>query len=68
MKAIWKRIYDLIIKFISVKGVAFAASFVAFAIKPGEYTFYSVVIFGSLFIVGREYGKYLEILKVIKGK
>lgn len=68
MKAIWKRIYDLIIKFISVKGVAFVASFSAFVVNPEEYTFYSVVIFGSLFIVGREYGKYLEILKVIKGK
>ena len=68
MKAICKRIYDLIIKMISVKGLAFVSSFVAFTVKPSEYTFYCVVVFGSLLIVGREYGKLLEVLKVIKGK
>ena len=68
MKAIWSRIYNLIIKIISVKGVFAIAAFVSLAIKPGEYTFYCAVIFGSLFIVGREYDKLLEVLKVIKGK
>jgi hypothetical protein len=68
MKAILQRVYDLIFKLISVKGFAFIASFVAFSVKPSEYTFYTVVIFGSLLIVGREYGKLLEVLKVIKGK
>lgn len=68
MKAIGERIYNLIIKLISVKGLFAISAFVTLAIKPGEYTFYSAVIFGSLFIVGREYGKLLEVLKVIKGK
>ena len=68
MKTILQRIYDLIIKIISVKGLFAIAAFVALVAKPGEYTFYCAVIFGSLFIVGREYGKLLEVLKVIKGK
>lgn len=68
MKAIGERIYNLIIKLISVKGLFAISAFVTLAIKPEEYTFYSAVIFGSLFIVGREYGKLLEVLKVIKGK
>lgn len=62
-----KRIRDLFIKLVSVKGIMAIASFVSFAINPSEWTFYLAVIFGALFIVGREYGKLLEVLKIIKG-
>lgn len=68
MKNIGKRIYDLIIKMISVKGLFAGLSFGVAVAKPGEYTFYMAVIFGSLLIVGREYDKLLEVLKVIKGR
>lgn len=63
-----KRIRDLFIKLVSVKGVMAIASFVSFAINQSEWTFYLAVIFGALFIVGREYGKLLEVLKIIKGR
>lgn len=68
MKNLFKRFYDLIIKLISVKGLFALLSFGAAVAKPGEYTFYMAVIFGSLLVVGREYEKLLEVLKVIKGK
>lgn len=68
MKNIFRRLYDLIIKLVSVKGLFAVASFVAVLVQPGEYTFYLAVVFGSLLVIGREYGKLLEVLKVIKGK
>ena len=63
-----KRIKDFFIKIVSVKGAMAIASFVSFSINPNEWTFYLAVIFGSLFVVGREYGKLLEVLKIIRGK
>lgn len=68
MRDIFKRFHALIIKLISVKGLFAVGAFVAAIIEPGEYTFYLAVIFGSLLVVGREYEKLLEVLKVIKGK
>jgi TM2 domain-containing membrane protein YozV len=68
MRNLIKRFYDLIIKLVSVKGLFAIASFITFAIKPAEYSFYAAVIFCSLLVVGREYGKLLEVLKVIKGR
>ena len=68
MKNLFKRFYDLIIKLISVKGLFALLSFGVAVLQPGEYTFYLAVIFGSLLVVGREYEKLLEVLKVIKGK
>jgi hypothetical protein len=68
MRNLFKRFYDLIIKLVSVKGLFAGLAFMAFVNKPGEYTFYLAVIFGSLLIVGREYDKLLEVLKVIKGR
>jgi len=68
MKNILKRFYDLIIKLISVKGLFAIAAFITFARQPDEYSFYAAIVFCSLLIVGREYGKLLEVLKIIKGK
>jgi hypothetical protein len=68
MKILLKRFHQLLIKLISVKGLFAIGTMAALIAKPGEYTFYSAVIFGSLMIVGREYDKLLEVLKVIKGK
>ena len=68
MKNLFKRFYDLIIKLVSVKGLFAIAAFITFARQPDEYTFYTAIIFCSLLIVGREYGKLLEVLKLIKGK
>lgn len=62
------RIRDLVLKMVGVKGLFATASFIVFAINPSEYSFYAFIIFGSLLVVGREYGKLLEVLKVIKGK
>ena len=68
MKNILQRFYDLIVKLVSVKGLFAIASFITFAIQPDEYSFYAAIVFCSLLIIGREYGKLLEVLKVIKGK
>jgi len=68
MKNIGKRLYDLIIKLVSVKGLFAIASFITFAIEPDEYSFYAAIIFCSLLVIGREYEKLLEVLKVIKGR
>jgi hypothetical protein len=63
-----KRFHDLIIKLISVKGLFAITSMVSFIINPNEWTFYLCVTFGALLVVGREYDKLLEILKVIKSR
>lgn len=68
MKVLLQRFHQLLIKLISVKGLFAIAAFITFAIKPAEYSFYAAVIFCSLLVIGREYGKLLEVLKVIKGK
>jgi hypothetical protein len=68
MKNIGKRLYDLIIKLVSVKGLFAIASFITFAIEPDEYSFYAAIIFCSLLVIGREYEKLLEVLKIIKGR
>jgi hypothetical protein len=68
MKNIFKRFYDLVIKLISVKGLFAIAAFITFARQPDEYSFYAAIVFCSLLIVGREYGKLLEVLKIITGK
>ena len=68
MKNLLKRFYDLIIKLVSVKGLFAIAAFITFARQPDEYSFYAAIIFCSLLVVGREYGKLLEVLKLIKGK
>jgi hypothetical protein len=68
MKNIGKRIYDLIIKLISVKGTFAITSLIVFAVQQTEYSLYLAVIFCALLVVGREYNKLLEVLKVIKGK
>jgi hypothetical protein len=68
MKNLFKRFYDLIIKLVSVKGLFAIAAFITFARQPDEYSFYAAIIFCSLLVVGREYGKLLEVLKLIKGK
>lgn len=62
-----KRIYDLIIKLISVKGTLAITSIVAFIRNPSEWTLWFAVVMCSLFVVGREYDKLLEVVKVIKG-
>ena len=68
MRNLFKRFYDLIIKLVSVKGLFAIAAFITFARQPDEYSFYAAIIFCSLLVVGREYGKLLEVLKLIKGK
>ena len=68
MRNLLKRFYDLIIKLVSVKGLFAIAAFITFARQPDEYSFYAAIIFCSLLVVGREYGKLLEVLKLIKGK
>jgi hypothetical protein len=68
MKNLFKRFYDLIIKLVSVKGLFAISAFITFARQPDEYSFYAAIIFCSLLVVGREYGKLLEVLKLIKGK
>lgn len=68
MKDIFSRFKLLIIKLVSVKGLFAIGSMCAAITNPNEYTFALAVIFGALLVVGREYDKLLEVLKVIKGK
>jgi hypothetical protein len=67
MKTIAKRFGDFFIKLVSVKGALAITSWVIFAVKPdSEWNFWLVVIFNGLFVIGREWNKYLELLKIIR--
>lgn len=61
-----KRIGDLIMKLISVKGVLTGCAFVAYLKSPTEWSFWLMIVFGGLFVIGREWNKYIEVLKIIK--
>jgi len=61
--------HDLLCKLISVKGILAISSFVFFALNnTNEFAFVAMMVFCSLLVVGREYQKYLEILKILKGR
>lgn len=61
------RLGQLVLKLVSVKGVLAGVAWAAFAKDPSsEWSFWLVVIFSGLFVVGREWNKYLEVLKIIK--
>lgn len=63
-----KRFYDLLIKLVSVKGLFAIVSMISFYVNPSEYTFYMNVVCVSLLVVGREYDKLLEVIKIIKSR
>ncbi len=67
LKEIGKRIKDLIIKLLGVKSALAIAAFVAFLRDPNEFTFGAFLVFGGLLVVGREYGKLLELIRATKG-
>lgn len=63
---LFRRIGDLTLKLISVKGVLTLSSFIVYFKNPTEWAFWLIITFGGLFVIGREWGKYLEILKIIR--
>lgn len=64
---IFKRGSSTMIKFMGVKGTLSIGSGILFAINPSEYTLIAYLVFSGLLIIGREYDKYLELIKTIKG-
>lgn len=62
----FKRIGDLVLKIFSVKGILTIGAFIVYVKDPSEWSFWLIIIFGGLFVIGREWGKYLEVLKIIK--
>ena len=67
IKEIFTRVKELALKLIGVKAALAIAAFAAFVREPNEWTFWALALFGSLLVVGREYGKFLEVLKLVKG-
>lgn len=67
MKNLLKRIYDLIIKLISVKGVLFIAFLVLAFLVRSELSI-TLAFFAGLLCVGlRSIEKWMRIYKVLKG-
>lgn len=67
MKNLLKRIYDLIIKLISVKGVLFIAFLVLAFLMRSELSI-TLAFFAGLLCVGlRSIEKWMRIYKVLKG-
>jgi len=63
---LFSRIGNLIMKLISVKGILTGCAFIAYLKSPTEWSFWLMIVFGGLFVIGREWGKYIEVLKIIK--
>jgi len=61
-----KRIGNLLMKLVSVKGILTGCAFIAYLKSPTEWSFWLMIVFGGLFVIGREWGKYIEVLKIIK--
>ena len=68
MKAIMRRIYDLILKFVGVKGVFAISCSVAFLLEPGEETLIALLVAWSLLIGAREVSKALHLIKGKSGE